>query len=158
MMVEERQPWKYSLLRGLTLFFNDLVRYKIFGSWTIKKEKANRTKKIINTIIKLMSKNTPYVIDGKWQWCQTEEGFHPALTIVFPTMGFICMVWGPESMSWMNARPYCKNKKEWEFLQSIMALVESRCKLHGFHYLSINWDEPIDETSLSLRTSALLGE
>jgi len=155
-MADPQQPRRPSLLRRLWLWFTDTVYLRLLGGVYIKRYYRERTQTFVTQIIKCLSKDVPYVIEGKWRWCQTEGGYHPSLTLVLPELGLVCMSWGPEVGRWSEAKLYCKNRGVWEYANQIAALVEIRCREHGFLYLPLYWDDPVDPATLKLKLSNLL--
>jgi len=144
------------VLKRLMIYLSDIVHLKLLGGSKIKKEHIDRTQKFILKITKILPQDHPYVIEGKWKWCMTNDGIMPSLTLVYPQLGFVCVYWGPEVGDWKTSRQFCKNKSAWELANRIASTVEVKCKEFGFHYLSVKWGDPVDEESLKLKLSELL--
>jgi len=157
-MVELQQPRRPSWLKRFLIALADIITYRLLGGWRREAIVEKRVERIILNIVKSIPPSTPYVIDGKWGWCQDSTGYHPSITIVLPDLGIVCAAFGPAVGSWDVCKYRCKNKQEWEEANRIAALIENKCTENGLLFLGIRWDDPIDEESLVASMNRLLAE
>lgn len=137
-------------LRSLLWNTSDFFWLKILGGRHLKEQYKERCRRICETVISFFDEDEPFVIDGKWSWYKSDNVHYP-ITILFTEQPLAIQVSGPEIGPWEQCRKYCRNRKSWEIANQSSNYLRSITRKIGLPLLVIDWNEPIDPTSMLVK-------